>query len=470
MPGPFSQDLARLFGLPPERGGAILQQLSRVLQNQLKESGQVELEGFGILRINDNGSLSFEPDDSLKEAVNHRYSGLKPIITAMPVQSEEPAAVPVEDEEIVPPFISLEAIIDESEAEAPEAEELLASTKPLEANIEEDLEDIIEGVWTPAADIPPDPGMMLGEFEPFEEADFHVIASVDDSQVASRPDSEIIPEEANVPEDSDILPQQTDIEEDSDVVVTPSEESAKEVEPEEDEPQIFEEEDVIPPVVSPLDLSQSSLENDHAASIAEVPVVGPEIVKLQEEAQSPKIEATAEEHVAAARTYPTRRRSGIWPILFLFVLLVAALLVFAWLFDRSEDRTVILQETAEATEDVVPEAIDPTISEEELVAEEASPEPEPIVEIDPLRGTAPIDPALGGVTWVLYSEISQATAERRAATFQEQGFRTAVFPATVRGARRYRVVIGQFSSMQEAEAHRSELPGGLPSDIWISRL
>lgn len=435
MIGSFSQDLARLFGLPPERGGAIVQQLARVVQDRLNTAGEVVIEGFGTFRRNEDGSLSFEPEEVLQEAVNHRFSGMKPIVTSAPKRQEEEDAVPEPGEELsddLPPFIPIADIEDEEELPLPETvdqqeipadlpedegeimppfipkEETEVSDSDASTDLDDDLENIIEGVWTQSGSTPPDPEKDLGEFEPFEEADFLVVHPAD------------IP-----PTDEPALPNEE---------ITP---------PDEREPEI-DKDDAIP-------------------------------IPIPTETQAPDSDISAEPPTSDPKPRPKRRRRSAWPILLLFVLLALAVLAFFWMFD---DRTTAPQDIAEApSEEVISETPTPEpaeeIIEEEAVEVESSEEPEILEEpavVDPLRGDEPIDASLGGVTWIAYSEASRAAADRRVANFREQGFRSAVIPSTVRGAQRFRVAIGQFSSIEEAEAHRAELPSGLPSDIWISRL
>ena len=94
----------------------------------------------------------------------------------------------------------------------------------------------------------------------------------------------------------------------------------------------------------------------------------------------------------------------------------------------------------------------------------------PAAPADPLRGAAGIDPAAGGFTWVVASELDRAVAERRVDAYREQGLRAGVVAQEAGGRTRYRVSLGQFDSIAEAEARRADLPTDVPADSWILRL
>ena len=91
--------------------------------------------------------------------------------------------------------------------------------------------------------------------------------------------------------------------------------------------------------------------------------------------------------------------------------------------------------------------------------------------LDPLRGTEPIDRTAGGYTLVVFSDFSNSNANRVAATYGDQGFRTGVLDDQDGGRTRFRVGVGQFSTLEEAVAARDRLAGdGLPDDAWVRRI
>jgi cell division protein FtsN len=71
---------------------------------------------------------------------------------------------------------------------------------------------------------------------------------------------------------------------------------------------------------------------------------------------------------------------------------------------------------------------------------------------------------------VVGSELSREPAERRVAEFRAQGLRAGVIAEEAAGRTRYRVALGQFESIEQAERFRSDLPAGVPADTWLLRL
>ena len=91
--------------------------------------------------------------------------------------------------------------------------------------------------------------------------------------------------------------------------------------------------------------------------------------------------------------------------------------------------------------------------------------------LDPLRGSEPIDRAAGGYTLVVFSDFSDSNANTVAGTYRDQGFRTGVLDDQDGGRTRFRVAVGQFSTLDEAVEARDRLAGnGLPEDAWVRRI
>ncbi len=154
------------------------------------------------------------------------------------------------------------------------------------------------------------------------------------------------------------------------------------------------------------------------------------------------------------------------------VLAVGALLAVAFLLWTQRDAPEPVAERPPVAETVPAPAV-PAPSDTAAVdpagSEPVGSEPEP-VSADPLRSAGAIDPDAGGYTWVVASELSRAPAERRVEAYRAQGLRAGVVADDARGRTRYRVSLGQFDSVEDAEARRADLPGDVPSDSWILRL
>ncbi len=89
---------------------------------------------------------------------------------------------------------------------------------------------------------------------------------------------------------------------------------------------------------------------------------------------------------------------------------------------------------------------------------------------DPLRSSEGIIRERGGYTWVVASVASRKKAEEIAARYRSMGFRTGVLEGTIQGRRIFRVGIGQFASIEEAQRARRALPPDAPRDAWILRI
>ncbi|MDX1440495.1 MAG: SPOR domain-containing protein, partial [Rubricoccaceae bacterium] len=86
-----------------------------------------------------------------------------------------------------------------------------------------------------------------------------------------------------------------------------------------------------------------------------------------------------------------------------------------------------------------------------------------------LRGSAPVNPAQGGFTWVVGSGNEQSAA-RLVERYRSQGFRASVLQGEANGLTVYRIALGQFTSRTEANRFRSQLPADAPAESWILSL
>ena len=85
---------------------------------------------------------------------------------------------------------------------------------------------------------------------------------------------------------------------------------------------------------------------------------------------------------------------------------------------------------------------------------------------DALAGTAPIVVGRGGYSWVVLSTRERESADRRAEQYREAGWRVRVFQTEALGQTVYRVAIGQFESLSQADRLRPLLPTQVPPDTW----
>ncbi len=193
------------------------------------------------------------------------------------------------------------------------------------------------------------------------------------------------------------------------------------------------------------------------------PVVAPAVVATSRPAASPPT-------TAPPRGSSMRVLGGI------AVVFLLALVALLWFLNREPEGPVVAERPPVPADTVaaLPPPVDSAaVSADTAAVAAAEPEPEPPApppSADPLRSTAGIDRADGGFSWIVASEFSREPAERRVAAFREQGFRADVIAEEANGRTRYRVALGQFTSIDEADRFRSDLPAGVPADTWLLRL
>ena len=153
-------------------------------------------------------------------------------------------------------------------------------------------------------------------------------------------------------------------------------------------------------------------------------------------------------------------------------MLLLALVGLLWALNREPAAPVVAERPPVPADTVA--ALPPPVDTAAVAVDTAAvatPDPTPPApSADPLRSSAGIDRADGGFSWIVASEFSREPAERRVAAFREQGFRADVIAEEAAGRTRYRVALGQFTSIDEADRFRSDLPAGVPADTWLLRL
>jgi hypothetical protein len=193
-------------------------------------------------------------------------------------------------------------------------------------------------------------------------------------------------------------------------------------------------------------------------------------------AVAPAVAATSSPAPDREPVDPARRR-GV-PVFGIVVGLAMLLGIVAllWLLNREPEGPALAERPVPAdTTTAIAGALSPTddataASTPADTAAAAQPPADSAPSADPLRGGDGIDRADGGFSWVVGSELSREPAERRVAAFRAQGLRAGVIAEEAAGRTRFRVALGQFESIEQAERFRSDLPAGVPADTWLLRL
>lgn len=391
------------------------------------------------------GEPETEPPEAFEEAASGA-SGPEPTAEALPA-SEPPTEEPPPDE-----------------TPASEYDEEPASDEA--PSFEEAPDDALAGAWAEAPETPKEEHV-LGPLpsEEIEEAEYDLVDP--DEPAAERPPDADFDE---VWDEGPVHAEELDEEALSDEEVFNDEEAFGDEEVEAADT-------AEPPAPSPAEpppiAEEPPVTTEPPAPDAE-PVVPPDIAP---DAVAPAVAATAAPPADREPAAPERRRGAPVFLIVFGVTLVLGVVALFWLLNREPERPDLAERpvpadtsvaTAPPPTDTLATAVDTTVVAE-APSEPAEPEA-PAAPADPLRGTAGIDPTAGGFTWVVASELDRAVAERRVARYREQGLRADVVAQEAGGRTRYRVGLGQFETVDEAEARRADLPPDVPSDSWILRL
>src|SRR5690625_2779637 len=175
-----------------------------------------------------------------------------------------------------------------------------------------------------------------------------------------------------------------------------------------------------------------------------------------------------------------RRRPKPWLIAAIIVVMAGAAGLFVIQQDTSPDEVTFTFDNPPASQQPGPTQADappPTVEDaadaglDEPVDEPAAEEPAatPTPPESPLRGEG-IDRSVSRYTLVVGSLQSAAVADEVAEEWRNRGFRTDIFSETANGVTRYRVGIGQFETINAADAARSgEIASQLPEGTWVYR-
>lgn len=166
-------------------------------------------------------------------------------------------------------------------------------------------------------------------------------------------------------------------------------------------------------------------------------------------------------------------------VVLIFVLIAAAFFVIPGLLQESEPAQ---QQALTETETVSPqsdasnilepvEPADQSAVEEETVEEEVAPTP-PAEPEQPLYGLTGelMDGANNGFSIVLHSFRLEETARQQAAQLASDGYRVLVSGRTVQGQIVWRVSVGQFQTIADAQEGASGLPSPYNTNNFIQRI
>lgn len=422
MPGRLVEKISAQLHLSDEEVSALLSSFVAALRDEVDTSGQAVVPGIGAFRSNGNG-LEFVADDELVSLVNIRFSGLQPVeVAARGRHSTQPY----------------------EEEEATSGGDVLSAAAP-----------------SPAG----------------KESVDNTGAELDDESAATRAratDEVTAPEPVEAPPSH---PEETGrLEEDEADDLEGGITAASVARP---EPVAHEEP---PPPAAPVEPAEEPEVVESAAAderqVAETEVVEPD----DRPALVPPQPGAPADRGAARRGDEARKKKSAapWMILGLVLILVAAVGLFMFLTDDEgargpdagvEDIPPVAQEEPPVDEESEQEAAedDGTAVEEGAPGEAPAPasQPEPM---SPVYGES-IERDVSRYTLVVASLPNEESAREEAEAWRRRGFRTGVFSEATPAGTRYRVAIGQFVSIQDADSVRSEsdIASEFPEGTWVYR-
>lgn len=515
--------LSKRLGLPESKTAPILKALLKQIRQRAEKKSGVTIPDLGTFAMGSDGNLQFDPAPALEEAANEAYAGLdqEPVVPTEASSDEAPSDVPDSASESTsqstspsqeagaaePSGVSQQASQEQQDDDA--TEEFTAPSPPSSrrSGASKTDEGADTGSLWPVQSASPRPASSSQETDSGTEArDAKAAADTDaveptptesSSEASSLGQSERTPDEdlpATNTSDDDPLDDDfwsRDREWDLSSVAfgdAPDEEFGDSSEDEEAE--TTETSDSPAPTSAVSSSEESPVRASQATERTNAPISSSGA--SSQSTQEPDDPEDVESVESSADASP---KSSTGRIAFIAVLLIAAL-IGGWIVLGERGtvpspgalietlRTSLSSDTdaapAAADADDAETAPDPSLSASTDSEDDgASPDTDEAPPSDPADETvqpAPdIDPDAGGWTLVVASRTQESEAEALqesyASSLQGTGLPVSVLPSEgPDGTMRYRVVIGQFSSQEEAQNIRELHSALMPDDAWSLQL
>ncbi len=498
MPDSVVARVADRLDIQPEQTDRVLRTLAQLIKKQSARDGQVRVPGLGVFQQTTD-TLTFEPDATLSEAINHRFAGLAPVPMTQELEPPEPTPEEVTPKTPASFFTPPLPVVQE------ELEEIAPASPPIEEEPSVEESATVEAVEEE----------VLKEAEAVVEQPVAQEEAAEEEAVEEEVVEEKILEEEPVAEDVPALEQQVEEEAEEHEAERPSDTSLLE-ETDFNDPDISEaaayaklqeetkaaEEDA-PSQWAPTGAvwSQEDLDELLQGGGEEAPLteeVDDEASVVAEEAQP---SATTEEEEARPAAVALPDRSADLPpkphlprqvhtreeprrrSVLLWILLVAAVIVIGsglYYFFGPPSQTTTSDTPPTAAEQTPPPAAD-TLEDAsaDTTGEITTPvEEPPATSLQETPAETPsalrIDVSRGGYTLVVGSSTQQAVAEAQAERFRQsfsgQSLPVDVLAGESDGVTRYRVVVGQVETSEEAVALKNRHAARLPEDTWTTNI
>ncbi len=440
-----------------------LKQLIDRILDAAERGKALEVKEFGMFYFDENGDLKFDPSDELSTEINFKYAGMEPV-ELKPARDQE--------SEIQAKDLSHEEEIKEQKDEpasstGSDMDEIFGFNVDSEEE-EGPVEDDSEGPDGGALISPPD--KVDRDIDPFSgllgDASSKMKGSGDEDKDAKKEDpfSFILDDDdatEDKPGDKEESEASTDLgkdkELDSEPPFTPDED-AEEIDDE------IKQEDALSEI-----FGESEPE--------------PQIPEADEEKSPDPVFAGSKKPKSASKKKKVKESSKerdpimmVVSVGLIIILVVAGFFIIPSLFDSDDSGTDMVTEQPAPQVDTAPEEaqsvltpVEPEGETEVEVTEEEPVQPEPEQPVYGLMGDL-VDEANNGYSIVLHSMQSEVRARSEAADLASEGYRVLVSPRMVQGDTVWRVSVGQFPSISEAQQAAAELPNPYSTNNFIQRI
>ena len=471
--------LVEKTGMEADEIESQLKQLIDRILDAAERGKALEVKEFGMFYFDENGDLKFDPSDELSTEINFKYAGMEPV-ELKPARDQDSDAQASD--------LSYEEEAEETEDEpasstGSDMDEIFGFNVDDQEEDEGPIEDDEEGPDGGALISPPD--KVDRDIDPFSgllgDASSKMKGSDegDKDEDADKEDPfSFISEEYEEPEET---------EKEEELETTPD----AEIEEDED----LKSEPVFALDDEEVDLDDEFEDSDDLSKIFDEPEPKPEPeMSDSDEESAPKPD------VVAAKTGETKRdtkskitkekseqRDPITMVIsigLIIILIVVGFLVIPSLFDSDDSGTEVVTdppeeqveslpgEQEESTPEETQTVVTPVEPEDETEVTEEEPEPvqqEPEQPVYGLMGDL-VDEANDGYSVVLHSMQSEVRARSEAADLASEGYRVLVSPRLVDGSTVWRVSVGQFPTISEAQQAAAELPSPYSTNNFIQRI
>jgi nucleoid DNA-binding protein/cell division septation protein DedD len=436
-----------------------LEQLINRIIDAAERGKALEIKEFGLFYFDEDGELKFDPATELSTEINFKYAGMEPV-ELKPPRDED---ADTEDIEISDEPVEQGSAKREEEPE--ETEEELATIFGFDDDegIEgKDEEEKIDPFATDEEEEDTEPA-------PNKKKEKEPVSSETKKESSEEPEED---------EEEDIKPREDDpfagLLSDASTKLTASDKRDFD----EDDDKELDDPLFAPP--KPEKKPDTKPQPQKEPAKAGTPPAGKRAASTpKKEAPGPKPKPAAARRTSEPKQDPIM---VVIAVVLVFVLIAAGFLLIPGMF-QTDDRELPPQQPPVTSEPApVPEQEDAVnvltpvepgaeteVTDDVAAADEITPETQPEQPRYGLTGDL-VEAANDGFSIVLHSLAREDNAREQAARLAADGYRVLVSPRTVQNQTVWRVSVGQFQTIADAQEHARELPSPYNTNNFIQRI